>query len=72
MSIVVMSRPGEPAEKLLQRFKRMCMKEGVLRELRTRRFYEKPSQRRRRLAKAAARAVRKAGPRGPRRSARRT
>lgn len=58
--IKVNIRPGEPTEKFLQRFKRICSKEGIFREVKRRRYYEKPSERRRRRAKEARRSARKA------------
>lgn len=58
--IKVKIRPGEPKERFLQRFKRICSKEGIFREARRRRYYEKPSDRKRRRAKEAKRAMRKA------------
>jgi small subunit ribosomal protein S21 len=44
-------RIGESPERFIQRFKRLCTKEGVLREIKKRAFYEKPSDRRRRREK---------------------
>ena len=44
----VTQRDGEPAEKLLQRFKRSVAKEGILKEIKKRKFHEKPSEMRRR------------------------
>jgi small subunit ribosomal protein S21 len=57
--IQVTARNGEGTERLLQRFKRICVKEGLFREIKRRKFYEKPSVRRRRKQKEAERAVRK-------------
>ena len=57
--IKVLSRHGEGAERLLQRFKRICVKEGLFREMRSRKYYEKPSVKRRRKEKEAQRALRK-------------
>jgi small subunit ribosomal protein S21 len=57
--IKVTIRHGEPTEKFLQRFKRICSKEGVFKEIKRRSYYEKPSDRRRRRAKEAKRALRK-------------
>ncbi len=59
MSIKVSSRPGEHPEMLLRRFKRICAKEGIFREVKSRRFYEKPSDRKRREKKEAVRAAKK-------------
>ena len=39
---------GESIESALRRFKRKCEKAGVLSEVKRRRFYEKPSERRKR------------------------
>lgn len=60
MTIKVTPRYGEQPERLLQRFRRICAKEGVFREVKRRRFYEKPSVARRRKAKEAARALKRA------------
>lgn len=49
-------RPDEPFEKALRRFKKKCNKEGLMQRLKEVKYYEKPSERRRRkLAKAIAR-----------------
>jgi len=51
-------KADEPFEKALRRFKKKCNKEGLMQRLKEVKYYEKPSeQRRRRLAKAVARAV---------------
>ena len=51
-------KTDEPFEKALRRFKKKCNKEGLMQRLKEVKYYEKPSeQRRRRLAKAVARAV---------------
>jgi len=48
---------NEPLEKALRRFKKKIEIEGILKTLKARKHYEKPSERRRRkLAKAIARA----------------
>jgi small subunit ribosomal protein S21 len=57
--IQVTARHGEPADRLLQRFKRLCVREGLFREIKRRRFYEKPSDKMRRKMKEAKRALRK-------------
>lgn len=43
---------GEPVEKALRRLKRKLDREGTLREARAHRHFEKPSEKRRRKAKA--------------------
>jgi len=59
VAVRVALRPGENADKLIQRFKRACSKEGILKEIKKRSFYEKPSEKRRRLAKERRKALRK-------------
>ncbi|HPA20177.1 MAG TPA: 30S ribosomal protein S21 [Verrucomicrobiae bacterium] len=44
-------RKGESVEKALRRLKKKLDREGTLREVRARRAYEKPSERRRRKMK---------------------
>ena len=44
-------RKGESFESALRRFKKKIEQEGILRELRDRKHYEKPSERKRRKAK---------------------
>jgi small subunit ribosomal protein S21 len=52
-------RTGESPEKFLQRFKRLCSKEGILKEIKKRAYYEKPSERRRRRAQEQIKGLRK-------------
>lgn len=55
-------KENEPFEVALRRFKRTCEKAGVLSEIRRREFYEKPtSVRKRKLAAAVKRHLKKAG-----------
>jgi small subunit ribosomal protein S21 len=44
-------KKGEPIDKALRRLKKKMDKEGTLKEIRNRRYYEKPSETKRRLAK---------------------
>ncbi len=53
----------ETLEKAIRRFKRKCERSGVLREVRMRRHYEKPSVKKKRKAAAARKRVRKAAAR---------
>ncbi|MFC1734702.1 30S ribosomal protein S21 [Candidatus Hydrogenedentota bacterium] len=49
-------KDSESFEKALRRFKKKCNKEGVMQKLKENKYYEKPSDRkRRRLAKAISR-----------------
>jgi small subunit ribosomal protein S21 len=50
---------NEPMDRALKRFKKECMKAGILKELRSREHYEKPSERRRRKLEAARRKARR-------------
>lgn len=59
MAIRVAARPGENPDKLIQRFKRICSKEGVLKEIKKRKYFEKPSEKRRREAKERVKSLRK-------------
>jgi small subunit ribosomal protein S21 len=45
-------KKGEPVEKALRRLKKKLDREGTLREARAHRHFEKPSEKRRRKAKA--------------------
>jgi len=46
-------KKGEPIDKVLRKLKKKMDKEGVLKELRNRRYYEKPSEAKRRSRKRA-------------------
>jgi len=51
MAIRVKSRGGESVEGLMRRFKKLCEKEGLTKDIKRKEFYEKPSERRRRDAR---------------------
>ena len=56
--IHVRLKKGEPVEKALRRLKKMMDKEGMMKQLRAGRYYESPSEKRRRKsARARARAA---------------
>ena len=56
--IKVKARGNESLEQMLRRFKKMCEKEGLNKEIKRNSYYEKPSERRRRkLRKAQKRAA---------------
>lgn len=62
MAIRIKSRSGESTEQMLRRFKKLCEKEGLVKDIKRREFYEKPSERNRRdKRKSIARRVREAG-----------
>lgn len=46
---------GEPYESFIRRFRRACERAGILREVKRREYFEKPSQRRKRKAAEARR-----------------
>lgn len=46
--IKVTSRPNESVEQLVKRFKKVCEKEGLTKDIKRSSYYEKPSERRRR------------------------
>lgn len=48
MAIRIKARGGESSEQLLRRFKKLCEKEGLTKEVKKRAHFEKPSERRRR------------------------
>ena len=48
MAIRIKARSGESPEQMLRRFKKLCEKEGLTKDIRRKEFYEKPSERRRR------------------------
>jgi small subunit ribosomal protein S21 len=50
---------GEPIDGALRRFKKECQKAGIPAEVRRRKFYEKPSVKRKRKEEAAARKMRR-------------
>ena len=51
MAIRVKSRSGEGHEQLMRRFKKLCEKEGLVKDIRRKEAYEKPSERKRRAAR---------------------
>lgn len=55
--IKVKSRGSESVGQLLKRFKKICEKEGLTRDIKRSSFYEKPSERRRRKERKAQRKI---------------
>jgi len=59
MAIRIKSRGGESVEQMMKRFKKLCEKEGLTKDIKRKEFYEKPSERRRRaMRKAVNRRIR--------------
>ena len=50
--IKVKSRGNETAEAMLRRFKKMCEKEGLTKDIKRVAYYEKPSEKRRRRSRS--------------------
>jgi len=53
--IKVRSRTGESVQQMVKRFKKMCEKEGLIRDIKRTSYYEKPSEKNRRRRRRAAR-----------------
>ena len=53
--IKVRSRVGESVQQLVKRFKKMCEKEGLIRDMKRISYYEKPSEKNRRRRRKSAR-----------------
>ncbi|MHC4948797.1 MAG: 30S ribosomal protein S21 [Planctomycetota bacterium] len=59
MAIRIKARHNESVEQMLRRFKKLCEKEGLTKEIKKKQYFEKPSERRRRAQrKTAARLAR--------------
>ena len=52
--IKVKARGNESVEQMLRRFKKMCEKEGLTKDIKRNSYYEKPSERRRRRQRKSA------------------
>jgi small subunit ribosomal protein S21 len=59
--IKVKSRGNETAEQMLRRFKKMCEKEGLTKDIKRIAYYEKPSEKRRRRARSKPRVFKPMG-----------
>ena len=59
MSIRIKARSGESVEQMLRRFKKLCEKEGLTKDLKKKQNYEKPSERKARERAEAVRRLRK-------------
>lgn len=63
MAIRIKARGGESVEQMMRRFKKLCEKEGLTKDIKRKEFFEKPSERRRRaVRKGEARRIREAEP----------
>ena len=57
MAIRIKARSGESAEQIMRRFKKLCEKEGLTKEIKRRAYYEKPSERRQRALRKSIKRV---------------
>ena len=55
--IKVKARGNESAEQMLRRFKKMCEKEGLVKDIKRNSYYEKPSERKRRRQRKSVKRV---------------
>ena len=53
MAIRIKARAGESAEQIMRRFKKMCEKEGLTKDIKRQAYYEKPSERKQRALRKA-------------------
>ena len=51
----VRSRTGESVQQMMKRFKKLCEKEGLIRDMKRNAYYEKPSEKNRRRLRRAQR-----------------
>jgi small subunit ribosomal protein S21 len=56
--IKVKARAGESVQQMVKRFKKMCEKEGLIRDIKRTSYYEKPSERNRRKRRKSQRMAR--------------
>ena len=55
--IKVKARGSESIEQMLKRFKKMCEKEGLIKDIKRNSYYEKPSERRRRRQRKSVKRI---------------
>lgn len=60
MPLKVVRSKSEDMDKFLKRFKRICNREGILKEIKQHAYYEKPCDRRRRKDRERNRNIRRA------------
>jgi len=65
MAIRIKARGNESVEQMLRRFKKMCEKEGLTKDVKKHAYYEKPSERRRRAMRKSQKRVQRGPMSGP-------
>ena len=65
MAIRIKARQNESIGQMLRRFKKLCEKEGLTKDIKRRQYFEKPSERRRRAQRKAVQRINRvqSGPR---------
>jgi len=53
--VKVKARGGESIQQMMKRFKKMCEKEGVIKDIKKISYYEKPSEKKRRRNRKSTR-----------------
>ena len=61
MAIRIKSRGNESAEQMMRRFKKLCEKEGLTKDVKRKQYYEKPSERNRRAKRKSVKRVLQGG-----------
>ena len=56
--IKVKTRTGESIQQMVKRFKKMCEKEGLIRDIKRNSYFEKPSEKNRRKRRKSQRMAR--------------
>lgn len=54
MAIRIKSRGGESVEQMMRRFKKLCEKEGLTKDVKRKQYFEKPSERKRRAERKSS------------------
>jgi small subunit ribosomal protein S21 len=57
MAIRIKARGGESAEQMLRRFKKLCEKEGLTKDMKRRAYYEKPSEKKQRALRKSIKRI---------------
>lgn len=65
MAIRIKARAGESAEQLMRRFKKMCEKEGLTKDIKRRAYYEKPSEKKQRALRKSIKRIEMATGKAP-------
>ncbi|MBN2374962.1 MAG: 30S ribosomal protein S21 [Sedimentisphaerales bacterium] len=53
--IKIKARSGESIHQMMKRFKKMCEKEGLIKDIKRQSYYEKPSEKKRRRQRKSSR-----------------